>query len=78
MNVRWEGARFGDGVFIEPHPRLEPMKRATRVSRDNAQMWLDFQDEMMESGGLKLAGWQRRPGSWPTFVYQPKEEEGSK
>ena len=78
MNVLWEGARFGDGVFIEPHPRLEPMKHAGRVSRENAQMWLDTQDKLMESSGLRLAGWQRRPGSWPTFVYQPKEEEGSK
>lgn len=77
MNVLWEEMEFVEGVFIEPHPRLEFMKRAARVSRENAQLWLDVQDDIAKSGGLELAGLQRWPGGWPTLVYRSEEERES-
>lgn len=77
MDVLWEGAEFVEGVFIEPGPRLEFMKQAGRVSRENVEMWLDVQADIAQSGGLELTGFQRQPGSWPALVYRATEETGA-
>ncbi len=70
----WEASEFVEGVFIEPHSQLEFMKQAARVSRDNARMWLDVQDDIAKRGGLELVGLERRLGTGPTLLYRETEE----
>lgn len=69
-----DGIGLGDDVFVLPHPRLEPARRAVRVSQANMQQWLEIQEEAMDRTGQELVGFLRQSGSWPHFVYRRKEE----